>query len=182
MKHILVMLLLVLSLTGCAAGGGTVSCYTSPPEVQTEPTVETDAPIITALPDPSVLMAECEEPFSLSFPSTPSPDEIPVFIHNDSGLDAQVLLIPVLERETGNGSWESVPFRGKIGFCGTPDPLPCEGKEWNLDTILLYGQLTAGTYRLSYTVTDADGAKHTASGTFQVGSSVCGYPTSKNFG
>lgn len=182
MKHILVMLLLTLSLTGCAAGGGMVSCYTSPPEPSAEPTGEAAAPIITALPDPSVLMAECEEPFSLSFPRTPSPDEIPVFIHNDSGLDAQVLLIPVLERKTGNGGWESVTFRAKIGFCGTPDPLPCEGKEWLVDAQLLYGGLSAGCYRLSYAVTDANGKEHTASGTFRIEDSLCGYPTTEHFG
>lgn len=184
MKHFPVMILLFLCLTGCAVSGGTVSCYAEQPEVQTsiDTTTETPAPIAADLSDPAILMAECEEPFSLTFPRSPTPDGITVHIHNDSGRDAQILLIPALERKAEDGSWESVPFRAKIGFCGTPDPLPCEGKEWSVDTQLLYGTLPPGTYRLSYTVTDADGTEHTASGTFQLGDRLCGYPAADYFG
>ncbi len=99
-----------------------------------------------------------------------------VFFHNTTGQDASVLLIPTLERETDSG-WEVVPFRAKIGFCGTPDPLPAGGRSWSEETDMLWGPLSNGRYRLSYTVTDSTGSEYPASGEFTIDNALCALPT-----
>ena len=52
------------------------------------------------------------------------------------------------------GGWEEVPYKEDVGFCGTPDPLPPEGKDWSEDLLYLWGTLEDGDYRLSYEVGD----------------------------
>lgn len=75
-------------------------------------------------------------------------DRIPAFFVNTTGEEAEVLLIPHLERLDENGEWAEVPFKEKIGFCGTPDPLPPEGKEWGWEISALWGGLEDGRYRV----------------------------------
>lgn len=96
---------------------------------------------------------------------------------NESGADAEVLLIPTLEYINEFGNWEIVLFREDVGFCGTPDPLPVGRKDWAEDLPLLWGQLPDGEYRLSFTVTDNDGTEHTACGQFTYEDGLCGLPT-----
>lgn len=77
-------------------------------------------------------------------------DRLPVHFINNTGKDGQVLSIPHLERKNEAGEWEPVPWKEGVGFCGTPDPLPAEGREWSEDLLYLWGGLEDGTYRLSY--------------------------------
>lgn len=75
-------------------------------------------------------------------------DRIPGFFINTTGESAEVLLIPHLERLDENGAWEEVPWREGVGFCGTPDPLPPEGKPWSWEISFLWGSLPDGRYRI----------------------------------
>ena len=81
-------------------------------------------------------------------------DRLPVRFINNTGKEALVLLIPHLERRNEAGGWEEVPYKEDVGFCGTPDPLPPEGKDWSEDLLYLWGSLEDGEYRLSYEVGD----------------------------
>jgi hypothetical protein len=90
-------------------------------------------------------------------------EKIPYVIYNGSGKEAQVLLIPRLEKQ--NSEWETVECKG--GFCGVADPLgpTVSGeillKEW-------YPTATAGTYRLSFAVYDGKGKEVRVSDTFEL--------------
>lgn len=89
-------------------------------------------------------------------------------IVNAAGEDAEILLIPTLEIRGEDGEWETVSLDESIGFCGTPDPLPVGEKEWSVELDQLWNNLYAGEYRLSFTVTDADGQKFIACGEFEL--------------
>ena len=67
---------------------------------------------------------------------------------NNTGETANVLLIPYLEKLGEDGAWVEVPFKDGIGFCGTPDPLPAEGKECSWEISMIWGTLGDGQYRL----------------------------------
>lgn len=95
---------------------------------------------------------------------------------NDSGGDAEVLLIPTLEKLTVEGQWEAVPFCDQIGFCGTPDPLPQGRRDWSEDLTYLWGGLADGDYRLSFTVADSGGSEYIASGQFTFDDGLCSLP------
>ena len=103
-------------------------------------------------------------------------ERISFAIYNESGRDAEILFIPTLEKKTTDENWQKVPFLEMVGFCGTPDPLPTGTKEWSVDTKYLWGDLEAGEYRLSYTVTDRDGNEFPAMGIFTIPYGLCGYP------
>ncbi len=112
--------------------------------------------------------AQPEPDFALWFSPLPSPagaESIPLFVLNGTNEDAGVVFIPTLERLHGE-IWEKVSLPEGIGFCGTADPLPAGGMAWSQELSLLWGDLGAGTYRLSYQVTGSAGAEHTASGVF----------------
>lgn len=68
-------------------------------------------------------------------------------IENTTGHSVGVVLAPRLERWT-NGVWELIP--SDIGFCGTPDSM----EETHAGSLSLdwFSGLTAGVYRLTYTV------------------------------
>lgn len=87
---------------------------------------------------------------------------------NAAGEDAEILLIPRLEIRGEDGEWETISLDERLGFCGTPDPLPVGEKEWSVELDRLWNNLYAGEYRLSFTVTDADGQKFTACGEFSL--------------
>ena len=93
-------------------------------------------------------------------------DRLPVHLINNTGKDALVLLIPHLERRNEAGGWEEVPYKEDVGFCGTPDPLPPEGKDWSEDLLYLWGTLEDGDYRLSYEVGDTFDTEDMAYGEF----------------
>lgn len=113
---------------------------------------------------------------TLSAPVSPEAEDIPVLLLNTTGEDASILFIPHLERESADGTWSEVPFAPQVGFCGVADPLPAGTTSWSVPLTALWGELEGGRYRLSYAVTDGEGAKHTASGEFTVGQDLCGYP------
>ena len=48
----------------------------------------------------------------------------------------------------GRTEWAEVPFKDGVGFCGTPDLLPTEGKEWYWEISMLWGSLEDGQYRI----------------------------------
>lgn len=93
-------------------------------------------------------------------------DRLPVYLINNTGREGQVLLIPHLEHWNEADEWEEVPYRENVGFCGTPDPLPAGNKAWSEDTVLLWGTLEDGRYRLSYEVGDTFDTEDRAYGEF----------------
>lgn len=99
-------------------------------------------------------------------------------IRNNTGADAQVLLIPRLERQTPEGAWEEVPFLARVGFCGVADPLPAGDRACSIEPLELWGILEDGVYRLGYEVTAAGGTKTSAQGEFvlEAALQICGYP------
>ncbi len=110
-------------------------------------------------------------------PLPPEAEDIPLLLLNATGEDASILFIPHLERESAGGAWSEVPFAPQVGFCGMGDPLPAGATSWSEPLTALWGELEEGRYRLSYAVTDGEGAEHTASGEFTIGWDLCGYPT-----
>lgn len=170
MKRLTLALLLCLCLSLTACGGPQAE---RTPAADPPPATEAD-PLRAETPEAP---AETPAPYRLEIDGLDEEGRLSLAIVNDTGEEAQVLLIPTLERETAEG-WTTVPFRAKIGFCGTPDPLPTGEKNWSEDTIILWGELVPGSYRLSYTVTDSAGTEHIASGTFTVEAlELCAYPT-----
>ncbi len=146
--------LLVLLLTACA--GNTV-----PGSDNTGNSGDTSA-------EPEVLnLTSAAEDFYLAI-SDPAPgdDVLNFTIVNATGADAEILLIPTLELKGEDGQWAVIPTDKNVGFCGTPDPLPNGEKEWSVELEMLWNNLYAGEYRLSFTVTDASGQEHTAAGEF----------------
>lgn len=113
----------------------------------------------------------------LSTPVSPEAESIPLCLINTTGEEASILFIPHLERESADGTWSEVTFAPQVGFCGMADPLPAGATSWSVPLTSLWGELEKGRYRLSYAVTDGEGAEHTASGEFTVGWELCGYPT-----
>ena len=117
--------------------------------------------------------AQPEPDYAVFVPGQPVPlaegcivrTELPLFLVNTTGEDANVLLIPRLERRTGAGDWEEVPLREDLAFCGTPDPLPQRGMECTLD-MDLWGGLEAGEYRVTYPAGPTVSTDDTAMGTF----------------
>lgn len=99
-------------------------------------------------------------------------------IRNSTGADAQVLLIPHLERQKADGSWEEVPFLERVGFCGMADPLPAGDRVCVIEPFELWGVLESGVYRLSYEIMDTAGTKTTATGefTWETQLQICGLP------
>lgn len=97
-------------------------------------------------------------------------------IHNESGADVEILLIPTLEYINEFGNWEVLLFLEGVGFCGTPDPLPQGSKDWSVELNTLWGELPDGQYRLGYTVTDSSGIEHTVWGEFTFEDGLCSLP------
>lgn len=119
--------------------------------------------------------------FSLEIGSVDSDGAtLPLTFQNDSGSDAQILLIPTLEWKNEFGNWEFYLYREDIGFCGTPDLLPVGSKEWSVNLYELWGDLPANDYRLSYTVTAPDGREVVISGEFALKAALCGYPLAED--
>lgn len=145
--------LLGLGLTACAAGTGEDSdvvyrldnvVFQSDMPAETAPVAQI-IPETTPAPDYDLYIADQPIPTAVGCVVT---DQITAHFINNTGKDAQVLLIPYLEKLDENGEWADVPFRDGVGFCGTPDPLPTEGKEWSWEISMLWGTLEAGQYRL----------------------------------
>lgn len=134
------------------------------------------APIREASPPPDFELVFAGEPVTMEA------GRITFLLRNNTGADAQVLLIPRLERQDGDGGWEEVPFLERVGFCGMADPLPAEGRECTIEPFELWGVLEDGTYRLGYEVTGSDGVQTLVQGEFQfhVDLQICGYPLAED--
>lgn len=100
--------------------------------------------------------AQPEPDYALYIDSQPIPtvvgcgvtDRIPAYFINTTGEDAEILLIPHLEKLDAGGEWVEVPWKEGVGFCGTPDPLPKWGKDWSWEISMLWGSLEDGRYRI----------------------------------
>ena len=127
------------------------------------------APVREASPPPDFELVFAGEPVTMEA------GRITFLLRNNTGADAQVLLIPRLERE-------EVPFLERVGFCGMADPLPAEGRECTIEPFELWGVLEDGTYRLGYEVTGSDGVQTLVQGEFQfhVDLQICGYPLAED--
>lgn len=129
--------------------------------------------------------ARPEPDFALIVPGQPvsaAAETIAVRFINNTGADADVLSIPHLERRDENGKWKEVPWKDGVGFCGTPDPLPAEGRDWSENAAYLWGMLEEGRYRLHYEVNRESGADAAAYGEFTVRTAeICAYPTAEAF-
>ena len=134
------------------------------------------APVREASPSPDFELVFAGEPVTMEA------GRITFLLRNNTGADAQVLLIPRLERQDGDGGWEEVPFLERTGFCGMADPLPAEGRECTIEPFELWGVLEDGTYRLGYVVTGSDGVQTLVQGEFQfhVDLQICGYPLAED--
>lgn len=134
------------------------------------------APVREASPSPDFELVFAGEPVTMEA------GRITFLLRNNTGADAQVLLIPRLERQDGDGGWEEVPFLERAGFCGMADPLPAEGRECTIEPFELWGVLEDGTYRLGYEVTGSDGVQTLVQGEFQfhVDLQICGYPLAED--
>lgn len=75
-------------------------------------------------------------------------ETIPYVIVNNSGKRVDVLLIPILEKETDEG-WEKMDFASEIGFCGVADSIDTQRKG-DLPLVWYADALSAGRYRLSF--------------------------------
>ena len=134
------------------------------------------APVREASPPPDFELVFAGEPVTMEA------GRITFLLRNNTGADAQVLLIPRLERQDGDGGWEEVPCLERAGFCGMADPLPAEGRECTIEPFELWGVLEDGTYRLGYEVTGSDGVQTLVQGEFQfhVDLQICGYPLAED--
>ena len=134
------------------------------------------APVREASPPPDFELVFAGEPVTMEA------GRITFLLRNNTGADAQVLLIPRLERQDGDGGWEEVPFLERAGFCGMADPLPAEGRECTIEPFELWGVLEDGTYHLGYEVTGSDGVQTLVQGEFQfhVDLQICGYPLAED--
>lgn len=134
------------------------------------------APVREASPPPDFELVFAGEPVTMEA------GRITFLLRNNTGADAQVLLIPRLERQDGDGGWEEVPFLERAGFCGMADPLPAEGRECTIEPFELWGVLEDGTYRLGYEVTGSDGVQTLVQGEFQfhVDLQIYGYPLAED--
>jgi hypothetical protein len=173
MKRIFALLLtaaLCLSFAACAAKDAPAG----PEEPDPAPSQPAD-PAPMSQPEPvKEPEPEPEPDYALCISDQPIPtvdgclvtDRLPVHLINNTGKDALVLLIPHLERRNEAGGWEEVPYKEDVGFCGTPDPLPPEGKDGSEDLLYLWGTLEDGDYRLSYEVGDTFDTEDMAYGEF----------------
>ena len=128
--------------------------------------------------------AQPEPDFALYIPQPVSSVAEAIAVHfiNNTGADAAVQSIPHLERRDENGEWQEVPWKDNIGFCGTPDPLPVEGRDWLEDVEMLWGRLEEGQYRLHYNVGRESGLDEVVYGEFTVcAPELCAYPTAEQF-
>ena len=75
------------------------------------------APVREASPPPDFELVFAGEPVTMEA------GRITFLLRNNTGADAQVLLIPRLERQDGDGGWEEVPFLERAGFCGMESPI-----------------------------------------------------------
>ena len=134
------------------------------------------APVREASPPPDFELVFAGEPVTMEA------GRITFLLRNNTGADAQVLLIPRLGRQDGDGGWEEVPFLERAGFCGMADPLSAEGRECTIEPFELWGVLEDGTYRLGYEVTGSDGVQTLVQGEFQfhVDLQICGYPLAED--
>ena len=134
------------------------------------------APVREASPPPDFELVFAGEPVTMEA------GRLTFLLRNNTGADAQILLIPRLERQDGDGGWEEVPFLERVGFCGMADPLPAEGRECTIEPFELWGVLEDGTYRLGYEVTGSDGVQTLVQGEFQfhVDLQICGYPLAED--
>lgn len=154
-KYVAALFAALLVLTACAVGADTreTDATTDGPLFAAVMPAET-APVAQIIPDTP---PEPAPDFALFIADQPIPtvdgcivmDRIPARFINNTGKDAEVQLIPYLEKLDENGAWTDVPFKDGVGFCGTPDPLPPEGKEWSWEISVIWGTLEAGRYRVS---------------------------------
>lgn len=81
---------------------------------------------------------------------------------NETGDAYTIWLIPTLEEQQSDGSWQAI--KCEVGFCGVGDPL---GKmmQGGID-IQWYPTLQPGVYRLSYTVQKENSEQETISAEF----------------
>ena len=140
--------LLCFGVTGCAQD------EPEPSVPDNEPVEQTQADHVSLTqPLPETKPTETPD-FALMVdqPLTTVSEKITVYFFNNTGKDGCVQSIPHLERLSGTGEWEEVPWKDNVGFCGMPDPLPMAGREWLENVSLLWGTLEEGFYRLSYQV------------------------------
>jgi len=169
MNQIIALLLAgLLCLTACGDNTG-IPTVNEPPE-ETAP-VTVSQPVTEKEPEPEPNYA-----LEITQPVYTVTENLEVHIVNNTGEDRCVLLIPHLERLDESGAWVEVPYQDKVGFCGTPDPLPAGEKNWSEDIVCLWGTLEEGQYRIHYNVGrefDTDDAVY---GEFTVCAPLCGYP------
>ena len=83
---------------------------------------------------------------------------------NETGDAHTIWLIPTLEEQQSDGSWQAIEC--EAGFCGVGDPLE-ETMQGSIDT-QWYPTLKSGVYRLSYNVQKEDSERETISAEFVV--------------
>ncbi len=81
---------------------------------------------------------------------------------NETGDAYTIWLIPTLEEQQSDGSWQAI--KCEVGFCGVGDPLG-EMMQGGID-IQWYPTLQPGVYRLSYTVQKENSEQETISAEF----------------
>lgn len=133
-------------------------------------------PEVPAAPPPDFEIVFHESPVALEA------GKISFTLRNNTGEDAQVLLIPRLERQDTDGAWTDVPFLDRVGFCGMADPMPAGDRSCIIEPLELWGAIEDGHYRLHYDVAAADGTKTVAQGEFdwQLSLQICGYPLAED--
>jgi len=168
MKRLFALLLItVICLPACAAGETDIPKEPEPPlsgPVETLP-VSQPVPEKTSEKAPDYALFISDQPIP-TVEDCGITDRLPVYFINNTGEDAYVLSIPHLEKLDENGAWAEVPYKDDVGFCGTPDPLPAEGREWSEEISFLWGSLEDGQYRLSYAVGPTQDTEETVSGEF----------------
>lgn len=183
--------LLCFGVTGCSRDKPEPSVPDNEPVEQTQPDIEEPpepdpVPLTQPLPETKPETKPAPAPdFALMVdqPVSTVSEKISVHFVNNTGKEGWVLSIPHLERLSETGEWVEVPWNDNIGFCGTPDPLPVEGRDWSENVPLLWGALEEGTYRLSYKAGQgAESEEELAYGEFIVSApELCGYPTAEYF-
>lgn len=93
-----------------------------------------------------------------------SAEQLDFEIINETGETYSVVLIPTLEQQQEDGSWQVLQCAA--GFCGVGDSL-AESLQSSIDTAW-YPDLQAGVYRLSYTIQLHDEQQKTVSAMFTI--------------
>ncbi len=109
-----------------------------------------------------------KSPFRLIVPQSAYPSDaenIPAALINDTGSDALFRYVPTLERMDADG-WQTL--RARVGFCGTPDPLPAGRTDLENAAFLPAFDVVSGVYRLSMQIIGTDGSEYTVSDTFSL--------------